>query len=200
MTHHVECVAIRAGRACLADSRVRYLDVEIRFGSAATRPARVGTDGLRQDGLDGQTDRDDATRSLTESRPAAAGTASVPRARWSGRRRPTRSSGSTRSRARASTSTRCRTASRCCWRTCCAPRTARTSPPTTSGRSPAGTPTPSPSKEIQFTPGPRDHAGLHRRARASSTSPPCARRWPTSAATRPRSTRSRRPSWSSTTP
>ena len=53
---------------------------------------------------------------------------------------------------RASTSTRCRTASRCCWRTCCAPRTARTSPPTTSGRSPAGTPTPSPDKEIQFTP------------------------------------------------
>ena len=31
--------------------------------------------------------------------------------------------------------------------------------------------------------GPGDHAGLHRRARASSTSPPCARRWPTSAAT-----------------
>ena len=38
-------------------------------------------------------------------------------------------------------------------------------------------------------PGPGAHAGLHRRARASSTWPPCARRWPTSAATRPRSTR-----------
>jgi AcrR family transcriptional regulator len=36
--------------------------------------------------------------------------------------------------------------------------------------------------------------------RASSTWPPCARRWPTSAATRSGSTRWRRPSWSSTTP
>ena len=48
-------------------------------------------------------------------------------------------------------------------------------------------------------PGAGDHAGLHRCARASSTSPRCARRCATSAATRPRSTRWRRPSWSSTT-
>ena len=48
-------------------------------------------------------------------------------------------------------------------------------------------------------PGPRAAAGLHRRARASWTSPPCATPWPTSAATRARSTRSSRASWSSTT-
>ncbi len=45
----------------------------------------------------------------------------------------------------------------------------------------------------------RADAGLHRRARPSSTSPRCATRWPTWAATRRRSTRWCRPSWSSTT-
>ena len=47
---------------------------------------------------------------------------------------------------------RCRTASRSCWRTCCAPRTARTSPPTTSARSAAWDPNAEPDTEIQFTP------------------------------------------------
>ena len=41
---------------------------------------------------------------------------------------------------------------RSCWRTCCATRTARTSPPSTSARWPAGTPRPSRTQEIQFTP------------------------------------------------
>ena len=45
----------------------------------------------------------------------------------------------------------------------------------------------------------RAPAGLHRRARPSSTSRRCATRWPTSAATRRGSTRSSRPSSSSTT-
>ena len=67
------------------------------------------------------------------------------------------------------------------------------------GAGDAGTRRPSPSKEIAFTPAPRAAAGLHRRARASSTSPRCATRWPTSAATRDRSTRSCPSSSSSTT-
>ena len=58
-----------------------------------------------------------------------------------------------RCRARALTSRRCRSASRCCWRTCSAPRTAPTSPPTTSRRWPAGTNADAePDSEIQFTP------------------------------------------------
>ena len=43
--------------------------------------------------------------------------------------------------------------------------------------------------------GARDHAGLHRRARPSSTSPRCAKRWSVSAATRRTSIRSRPPNW-----
>ena len=43
-------------------------------------------------------------------------------------------------------------ASRCCWRTCCAPRTARTSPPTTSSALAGWDPTAEPDTEIQFTP------------------------------------------------
>ena len=62
--------------------------------------------------------------------------------------RATRSTGSRASRARR----RCRSASRCCWRTCCAPRTARTSPPTTSGPSASWDETAEPDTEIQFTP------------------------------------------------
>ena len=59
-------------------------------------------------------------------------------------------------------------------------------------------PSAEPDQEIQFTPARvvmQDFTGVP----ASSTSPPCARPWPTWAATRRRSTRSRRPSWSSTT-
>ena len=44
------------------------------------------------------------------------------------------------------------TASRCCWRTCCAPRTAPTPPPTRSARSPQWDPTAEPDTEIQYTP------------------------------------------------
>ena len=43
--------------------------------------------------------------------------------------------------------------------------------------------------------GARDHAGLHGRARRSSTSPRCARRWSASAATRRKSTRLPPPNW-----
>ena len=109
---------------------------------------------------------------------------------------PTRSSGSPRSRAARPS----RSASRCCSRTCCAPRTAPTSRPTTSAPLGGWDAERRARHRDPVHAGPRDHAGLHRRARASSTSPPCARRSPTSAATRRRSTRSRRPSWSSTTP
>ena len=56
------------------------------------------------------------------------------------------------------------TASRCSPRTCCAPRTAPTSPRTTSRPSRSGTRTADPSVEIQFTPPAGDHAGLHRGA------------------------------------
>ena len=48
-------------------------------------------------------------------------------------------------------------------------------------------------------PGPGDHAGLHRRALRRRPRHHARGRRATSAATRPRSTRSRRPSWSSTT-
>ena len=75
--------------------------------------------------------------------------------------RRTRSSVSTRSPVTGSTSRACRSASRCCSRTCSAPRTVRTSPRTTSRRSPAGTRM----RTQQGDPvhaGPRDHAGLHR--------------------------------------
>ena len=46
----------------------------------------------------------------------------------------------------------CRSASRCCSRTCCAPRTARTSPPSRSRRSAAGIPTPSPTPRSSSRP------------------------------------------------
>ena len=51
-----------------------------------------------------------------------------------------------------------------------------TSPPTTSARSPAGTPTAEPEQGDPVHAGAGDHAGLHRCALRSSTWPPCARR------------------------
>ena len=56
-----------------------------------------------------------------------------------------------------------------------------------------------PDTEIQFTPGPRAHAGLHRRAVRRRPRRDARGDASTSAATRARSTRSRRPSSSSTT-
>ena len=93
-----------------------------------------------------------------------------------------------------------RSASRCCSRTCSAPRTARTSRPSTSSALGGWDPAAEPDTEIQFTPARvimQDFTGvaLRRRPRHDARGGGRPRRRP-----RPRSTRSRRPSWSSTTP
>ena len=110
----------------------------------------------------------------------------------------TRSSASTPC-SRSTTWPGCRSASRCCSRTCCAPRATARSRRTTSRSSRAGTPRPSRARRSPSRP----RAWSCRTSpacRPSSTSPPCATRWPTWAATRARSTRSCPPSSSSTTP
>ncbi len=106
---------------------------------------------------------------------------------------------------RCSASTRCRatrsspSASRSCSRTCCAPRTARTSRPSRSEPSARGSRRPSPTPRSSSRPR-ASSCRTSPACPASSTSPPCARPSPRSAATRTRSTRWRPPSSSSTTP
>ena len=98
-----------------------------------------------------------------------------------------RSSASRRCR-RGTTWRGCRTPCASCSRTCCGARTGSPSPRTTSRRSPAGTPPPSPRRRSTTTP-PASSCRTSRACRPSSTWPRCAPRWPTSAATRRRSTR-----------
>ena len=168
MTHHVEMRGLLV-RRLVGRLGVVYLDVKINCGRVSDVPRRQDVTTAIPDR---STDDDGVTSEQGQLRRARARSTvgdrpyEIFRLDAVGGRRP-----------------RCPSASRCCWRTCCAPRTARTSPPTTSAALAGWDPTRRARHGDPVHPGPRDHAGLHRRARASSTWPPCARRWPTSAAT-----------------
>ena len=125
---------------------------------------------------------------LTASAPARPSRWAV--ARW-------RSSDWRRSRT-ASTSPGCRSRSRSCSRTSCAPRQRLASRPPTSRRWRAGTRRPSPARRSPSPPR-ASSCRTSPACRPSSTWRRCATPWPSSAATRRRSTRSCPPSSSSTT-